>query len=48
MRRDVIPGRGADVLEQVANALIECGWQPTSGQVTRILGRLRAARRRRR
>ncbi|MEV4162351.1 hypothetical protein [Nonomuraea dietziae] len=47
VRRDVIPGRGADVVEQVANALIECGWQPTSGQVTRILGRLRAARRRR-
>ncbi|GAA2362508.1 hypothetical protein [Nonomuraea africana] len=47
VRRDVIPGRGADLVEQVANALIECGWKPAPDQVTRILGRLRSARRRR-
>ncbi|MFD1936142.1 MULTISPECIES: DUF559 domain-containing protein [Nonomuraea] len=47
VRRDVIPARSADVVEQVANALIECGWKPAPTQVTRILGRLRAARRRR-
>ncbi|MEU7896178.1 hypothetical protein AB0B45_25400 [Nonomuraea sp. NPDC049152] len=47
VRRDVIPARSADLVEQVANALIECGWKPAPAQVTRILARLRAARRRR-
>ncbi|MGW4475744.1 hypothetical protein [Nonomuraea sp. NPDC004354] len=47
VRRDVVPARSADLVEQVANALIECGWQPAPAEVTRILARLRTARRRR-
>lgn len=42
---DVIPGRAADLLEVVANALIERGWQPGPGGMTRVLSRIRAARR---
>ncbi|TXK38571.1 hypothetical protein [Nonomuraea sp. C10] len=42
---DVIPGRAADLLEAVANALIERGWQPGPEGMVRILARIRATRR---
>ncbi|MFD2349125.1 hypothetical protein ACFSTC_06615 [Nonomuraea ferruginea] len=42
---DVIPGRAADLLEAVANALIEGGWQPGPEGMVRILARIRATRR---
>ncbi|MFG1944982.1 hypothetical protein [Nonomuraea sp. NPDC048826] len=42
---DVIPGRAADLLEVVANALIERGWQPGPEGMVRILARIRATRR---
>lgn len=45
VRKDVIPGRTAALLEQVANALIARGWRPGPAQTTRILSRIRAARR---
>lgn len=45
IRRDIIPRRTGELLEAVANALIERGWQPTPDQTTRILSRIRAARR---
>ncbi|MEV1241495.1 DUF559 domain-containing protein [Nonomuraea sp. NPDC049750] len=48
VRRDVIPGQTADLLHQVADTLIQQGWQPGARQTTRILARIRAARRRRR
>lgn len=48
VRRDLFPARTADLLKQIANALIECGWRPTPQQTTRILTKIRAARRRRR
>ncbi|MGI5287246.1 DUF559 domain-containing protein [Nonomuraea polychroma] len=48
VRRDVIPGQIADLLYHVANALIERGWQPGPEGTTRILRRIRAARRGRR
>ncbi|MEV0198371.1 DUF559 domain-containing protein [Nonomuraea sp. NPDC050691] len=48
VRKDVFPGQTAALLEHVANALIECGWRPTPRQTTRILSRIRAARRRHR
>lgn len=44
VRRDVIPGQTADLLQHVANALIERGWQPGPEITTRILQRIRAAR----
>ncbi|MEW9556125.1 DUF559 domain-containing protein [Nonomuraea sp. NPDC050783] len=46
VRRDVIPGQIADLLHHVANALIERGWKPGPETTTRILGNIRAARRR--
>ncbi|MEV4577938.1 DUF559 domain-containing protein [Nonomuraea jabiensis] len=46
VRRDVIPGQIADLLHHVANALIECGWQPGPERTNHILRRIRAARRR--
>ncbi|MBF8186735.1 DUF559 domain-containing protein [Nonomuraea sp. K274] len=46
VRREVIPGQIADILHHVANALIERGWQPGPEGTTRILRRIRAARRR--
>lgn len=46
VRRDVIPGQIADLLHHVANALMERGWQPGPEGMTRILRRIRAARRR--
>ncbi|MEV4107125.1 DUF559 domain-containing protein [Nonomuraea sp. NPDC049695] len=46
VRRDVIPGQIADLLQHVADALIERGWQPGPERTNRILGRIRAARRR--
>ncbi|NRQ40805.1 hypothetical protein HII36_54725 [Nonomuraea sp. NN258] len=46
VRRDVIPGKAADLLEHVANALIERGWRPGPEVTTRILRRIRAIRRR--
>ncbi|NUP62941.1 MAG: DUF559 domain-containing protein [Nonomuraea sp.] len=45
VRRDVIPGQTADLLHHVANSLIECGWQPSPQETTRILRQIRAARR---
>ncbi|MFB9477541.1 DUF559 domain-containing protein [Nonomuraea salmonea] len=45
VRRDVIPAQIADLLHQVANTLIEQGWQPGPQGTTRILSRIRAARR---
>lgn len=45
VRRDVIPAQVADLLEHVANALIERGWQPGPERTKRILTRIRAARR---
>ncbi|WP_433515918.1 DUF559 domain-containing protein [Nonomuraea sp. CA-143628] len=48
VRRDVIPGQTADLLHQVADTLIQQGWQPGARQTIRILSRIRAARRRRR
>ncbi|WP_188191504.1 DUF559 domain-containing protein [Nonomuraea sp. SYSU D8015] len=45
VRRDVIPGQIADLLHHVADALIERGWQPGPDGMTRILRRIRAARR---
>ncbi|NJP90306.1 DUF559 domain-containing protein [Nonomuraea sp. FMUSA5-5] len=48
VRRDVIPGQIADLLQHVANALIESGWQPSPQRTIRILSRIRAARRSRR
>ncbi|MGI5273788.1 hypothetical protein ACQEUU_31930 [Nonomuraea sp. CA-218870] len=42
---DVIPGRAADLLEIVANALIERGWQPGPEGMVRLLARIRATRR---
>ncbi|WP_162794755.1 DUF559 domain-containing protein [Nonomuraea lactucae] len=48
VRKDVVPARTAALLEHVANALIERGWRPAPDQTTRILSRIRAARRRRR
>ncbi|MFI6298232.1 DUF559 domain-containing protein [Nonomuraea sp. NPDC050790] len=45
VRRDVVPARMGDLLEQVANSLIERGWRPHPDQTTRILSRIRAARR---
>ncbi|MER6946944.1 DUF559 domain-containing protein [Nonomuraea sp. NPDC000554] len=45
VRKDVIPGQTANLLEHVANSLIERGWQPSPGTTTRILSRIRAARR---
>lgn len=48
VRKDVVPGQTADLLEHVANALIERGWRPAPGELTRVLSRIRAARRRRR
>ncbi|MGR6914868.1 DUF559 domain-containing protein [[Actinomadura] parvosata] len=48
VRRDVIPGQIADLLQHVANALIESGWQPGPQRTIRILSRIRAARRSRR
>ena len=48
VRRDVFPGQIADLLHQVADTLIQQGWQPGTRQTTRILARIRAARRRRR
>jgi hypothetical protein len=47
VRRDTIPGHTADLLHQVADTLIQQGWQPGARQTTRILARIRAARRRR-
>lgn len=44
--RDVIPAHSADLLENVANALIERGWRPTPDETIRILSRIRALRRR--
>ncbi|MEV0621236.1 DUF559 domain-containing protein [Nonomuraea sp. NPDC050404] len=46
VRRDVIPAQIADLLHHVANTLIERGWQPGPHRTNRILGRIRAARRR--
>ncbi|MFI6324089.1 endonuclease domain-containing protein [Nonomuraea sp. NPDC050556] len=46
VRRDVIPARTGDLVEAVANALIERGWQPAPAQTVKILSRIRAARRR--
>ncbi|MFI7609693.1 endonuclease domain-containing protein [Nonomuraea terrae] len=46
VRWDVVPGQTADLLHCVADALIERGWQPGPDGTTRILGRIRAARRR--
>ncbi|KAB8193758.1 DUF559 domain-containing protein [Nonomuraea phyllanthi] len=46
VRMDVIPGQIAGLLEHVANALIERGWQPGPERTDRILRRIRAARRR--
>ncbi|RVX44392.1 uncharacterized protein DUF559 [Nonomuraea polychroma] len=48
VRRDVIPGQIAGLLHHVANALMERGWQPGPEGTTRILRRIRAARRGRR
>ena len=48
VRRDVFPGQIADLLHQVADTLIQQGWQPGARQTTRILARISAARRRRR
>ncbi|MEV0346448.1 DUF559 domain-containing protein [Nonomuraea sp. NPDC050680] len=48
VRRDVFPGQTADLLHQVADTLIQQGWQPGARQTIRILSRIRAARRRRR
>ncbi|MBB6351686.1 DUF559 domain-containing protein [Nonomuraea muscovyensis] len=48
VRKDVIPGQAAALLEHVANALIARGWRPDPAQTTRILSRIRAVRRRRR
>jgi very-short-patch-repair endonuclease len=45
VRRDVIPGQIADLLHHVADALIERGWQPGPDGMTRVLRRIRAARR---
>ncbi|MFG3440304.1 hypothetical protein ACGF0J_23895 [Nonomuraea sp. NPDC047897] len=45
VRKDVIPARTAALLEHVADALIARGWRPGPGQTTRILSRIRAARR---
>ncbi|MEU7861969.1 hypothetical protein [Nonomuraea sp. NPDC049141] len=47
VRRDVFPGQTADLLHQVADTLIQQGWQPGARQTVRILARIRAARRRR-
>ncbi|WP_214323478.1 hypothetical protein [Nonomuraea sediminis] len=44
--RDVVPAHASRLLETVANALIECGWRPTSQETVRILRRIRATRRR--
>ncbi|QYC44689.1 hypothetical protein Nocox_35650 [Nonomuraea coxensis DSM 45129] len=46
VRRDVIPGQIADLLDHVANALIERGWRPGPETTTRILHNIRAACRR--
>ncbi|MFC4012427.1 DUF559 domain-containing protein [Nonomuraea purpurea] len=46
VRRNVIPCQIADLLHHVASALIERGWQPGPEGTTRILRRIRAARRR--
>ncbi|PZG15050.1 endonuclease domain-containing protein [Nonomuraea aridisoli] len=46
VRWDVVPGQGADLLHCVAGALIERGWRPGPEGTTRILRRIRAARRR--
>ncbi|GAB2936327.1 hypothetical protein GCM10027203_41810 [Nonomuraea fastidiosa] len=46
VRRDVIPGQIAGLLHQVADTLIEQGWRPAPQVTTRILARIRAARRR--
>ncbi|WP_157250736.1 DUF559 domain-containing protein [Nonomuraea typhae] len=46
VRRDVVPARMGDLLEQVANTLIQRGWHPHPEVTTRILSRIRAARRR--
>ncbi|WP_143590674.1 hypothetical protein [Thermoactinospora rubra] len=45
VRRDARP---ADIVEHVANALIERGWRPGPERTRRILGYIRARRRRRR
>ncbi|MFC4112524.1 endonuclease domain-containing protein [Nonomuraea zeae] len=45
VRRDVIPGQIADLLHNVADALIERGWKPGPDETIRILRRIRAARR---
>nr|WP_152992510.1 hypothetical protein [Nonomuraea pusilla] len=46
VRGDVVPVRAGDLLQVVANALIECGWRPGPDGMTRVLRRIRAARRR--
>lgn len=46
VRRDVVTTRTADLLHCVADALIERGWRPGPEGTTRILRRIRAARRR--
>ncbi|WP_219467085.1 endonuclease domain-containing protein [Nonomuraea rhizosphaerae] len=48
VRRDVFPGQTAELLHNVADLLIQQGWQPGTKQTIRILSRIRAARRRRR
>lgn len=45
VRRDVVSGQVADLLHNVANTLIERGWRPGTQRTTRILSRIRAARR---
>ncbi|MFD9942240.1 DUF559 domain-containing protein [Nonomuraea sp. NPDC059023] len=45
VRRDVVPARMGDLLEQVANSLIERGWRPHPDETTRILSHIRKARR---
>ncbi|MFI6909167.1 DUF559 domain-containing protein [Nonomuraea sp. NPDC050394] len=45
VRRDVVPVRMGDLLEQVANSLIERGWRPHPDETTRILSHIRTARR---
>ena len=45
IRKDVIPGRTAELLQHVADALIQRGWEPGTAVTNRILSRIRAARR---
>lgn len=44
--RSVFPARTASLIETVANTLMENGWKPGPAQMTAVLSRIRAARRR--